>query len=1031
MATKKVKVHANLSGIASPTLELLTPGGSTTPVNGFNGVAFVGDLLTLSTQAKHSWEATVDESLDGLYRAVVVSGSTVIMDGWVYMIDDTTDRYVESDRSIALLVPILAALASSSGVPVPTELGGSYGLVDSLESISDRIAVLPSNSSIADAVWDETTSSHTTVGTFGASVNDLVSRITSTLFNGITSLGNWLGAIAGKTTDATTLTEIQATTAGASYSNLTDSLEALKDNMASEFTTIKGATFDSATDTLEAIRDRGDAAWTGSGSVSAAAIADAVWDEIASGHTVSGSFGEYLTNVNTRIPSALFNGITSMADWLGLIAGSATDLTTLAEIQATTAGASYDNTTDSLQSVRDRGDSAWVTATTASAAAIADAVWDELQSGHVASGSFGESIQNLTTRIPSTLFTGVTSMADWLGALAGKSADATTLAEINATTAGATYSNVTDSLEANKDNATTEFTAIKGATFSTSTDSLEAIRDRGDGSWITATPPTTAAIADAVWDEAASGHVTSGTFGAYVGNLNSRITSTLFSGITSLSKWLGALAGKTSDAATLTEIQATTAGATFDNTTDSLQAVRDQGDGSWTTGTPVSAATIADAVWDELQSGHTLAGSYGEAINNIEGRIPSTLFTGITSMADWLGAIAGKATDATTLTEINATTAGATYNNTTDSNEAIRDRGDGSWITATPPTTASIADAVWDEAASGHTTAGTFGEYAGNLNTRITSTLFTGITSMADWFGIIAGKTADATTLAEINATTAGATYNNLTDALEAVLDTSTTEFTAIKGATFNTATDSLEAIRNQGDISWLTSTSSSLAAIADAVWDEPQSGHTTTGTTGEYLGNLHTRIPAALFSGITSLARWLGLIAGKAADVTMLTEINATSGGATYDNSTDSLESIRERGDGAWVTGVKSITLPIYSATSEGEGTTSKLKQYYGETKTHKISVYELSGTTLIPVDMSLKKATLEFKVQDADGQTIFTISGAAMTISGASNNIVEVPVDQTELEEQHANYEFSLRDTGDGDFVWSSGEFLVRYVP
>ena len=51
--------------------------------------------------------------------------------------------------------------------------------------------------------------------------------------------------------------------------------------------------------------------------------------------------------------------------------------------------------------------------------------------------------------------------------------------------------------------------------------------------------------------------------------------------------------------------------------------------------------------------------------------------------------------------------------NTTDSLQAIRDRGDTSWITGnttTPPTAAAIADAVWDESTTGHTTSGTFGE---------------------------------------------------------------------------------------------------------------------------------------------------------------------------------------------------------------------------------------------------------------------------------------------------------------------------------
>ena len=66
--------------------------------------------------------------------------------------------------------------------------------------------------------------------------------------------------------------------------------------------------------------------------------------------------------------------------------------------------------------------------------------------------------------------------------------------------------------------------------------------------------------------------------------LTSRITSTLFSGITRLGRWLGLLAGKTADASTLAEVQATTGGTSFSNTTDSLEAIRDRGDAAWLTG---------------------------------------------------------------------------------------------------------------------------------------------------------------------------------------------------------------------------------------------------------------------------------------------------------------------------------------------------------------------------------------------------------------------------------------------------------------
>lgn len=79
----------------------------------------------------------------------------------------------------------------------------------------------------------------------------------------------------------------------------------------------------------------------------------------------------------------------------------------------------------------------------------------------------------------------------------------------------------------------------------------------------------------------------------------SNITSILgkFTGITLLARWLGALAGKTADSTTLAEINATTAGAGFNNTTDSLQAISDAGGGGGgeTTVSVVVPASVAAA----------------------------------------------------------------------------------------------------------------------------------------------------------------------------------------------------------------------------------------------------------------------------------------------------------------------------------------------------------------------------------------------------------------------------------------------------
>lgn len=80
--------------------------------------------------------------------------------------------------------------------------------------------------------------------------------------------------------------------------------------------------------------------------------------------------------------------------------------------------------------------------------------------------------------------------------------------------------------------------------------------------------------------------------------------------------------------------------------------------------------------------------------------------------------------------------------------------------------------------------------------------------------------------------------------------------------------------------------------------------------------GNLVTRISSTLFSGITSLAQWLGLMAGnQTGNSTARTELRATgAGGGTYDETADSLEAIRARGDVAWGTS-GNVTVGGYAA--------------------------------------------------------------------------------------------------------------------
>lgn len=92
----------------------------------------------------------------------------------------------------------------------------------------------------------------------------------------------------------------------------------------------------------------------------AAAIADAVWDEATSGHAVSGSTGEALTNATAPTAAAVADAV-----WDEAISGHAVSGST---------------------------GEALANASAPTAAAVADAVWDEALSGHATSGSAGEAM---------------------------------------------------------------------------------------------------------------------------------------------------------------------------------------------------------------------------------------------------------------------------------------------------------------------------------------------------------------------------------------------------------------------------------------------------------------------------------------------------------------------------------------------------------------------------------------------------------------------------------------------------------------
>ena len=137
-----------------------------------------------------------------------------------------------------------------AALPADHTVSGSYGVRFLLALNSNRIVQVTGSNHIAADVHEFQTdvidaaalaasavteiqaglATSSAVAAVQSDVTTLLGRVTATLFSGITYLSRWLGALAGKTADASTQTEIRATTAGATYTITTDSLEAIRDN---------------------------------------------------------------------------------------------------------------------------------------------------------------------------------------------------------------------------------------------------------------------------------------------------------------------------------------------------------------------------------------------------------------------------------------------------------------------------------------------------------------------------------------------------------------------------------------------------------------------------------------------------------------------------------------------------------------------------------------------------------------------------------------------------------------------------------
>ncbi len=553
------------------------------------------------------------------------------------------------------------------------------------------------------------------------------------------------------------------------------------------------------------------------------AIADAVWDELRSGHTDSGSFGEFTGDAtirgtdgaNTTVPLAAATdqaehdqtqtdiaalndptaAVVADAVWDELRAGHTTSLS-FGEFTGDAAmrGTDGANTTVPLAAATDQAEhDATQSAITAlndpTAAVIADAVWDEAIAGHVAAGSFGEEVQAHAQ--PGDAMDLVANAVD-AAAVATDAIDADALA--------------TDAVNEIRDSILSDSTPFAGANI--------------DATISSRATQTSLDVVDANVDD-----LEEATIAAQLAATSGSTTTEIRTGATQATGFyddMVIVVVNSAGVATRPILSyANTNGAFTVDILPFTPAVSDPvivlARTSSATAT-VDNAAIADAVWDELRAGHTASGSFGE-------------FTGDATMRGTDGA--------NTTVPLAAATDQAEHDATQADIAALND------LDAT-----GVEDAVWDAARASHTDVGSFGQFTGDATMRGTDGANTTVplAAAADQ----AEHDATQSDIAALNDLDAAGVEDAVWDAARAShtdagsfgLDTGDAPMRGTDGANTTVplaaATDQAEHDQTQTDIAALNDPTA--AVVADAVWDELRAAHTTSASYGEFTGDAAMR---------------------------------------------------------------------------------------------------------------------------------------------------------------------------------------------
>lgn len=819
----------------------------------------------------------------------VLPGPMLIRVGqWVDQIDEIWDKLptnyimgsgVQSDKDDeidSILADTTAILADTAAMEplVTAYLDASVSSRESEASAASRAATNqsehdatqaqitalndPTPSNIADAVWDEQLSGHIGAGSAGQALVRLDVDVSTRA-----APGDQMDLVA----DAVDATSLAASAANEIADQVWE--ETLGDHSGT------------AGSTAEAL-----ASAASGGGVSPGAIADAVWDEDMAAHNGAGTAGEYQRNVDVDVSSRAAAG-----DAMTLVAGSvdanALDVTAVAE--------------------------------------IADGVWDEPLAGHTGAGSTGQAQNRLDVDVSSR-----TEPGDEMDLVDG----AITGAKIAPTGAGAIA-------DATWDEQLSEHTTVGTMGFVQSYLDAAVSSRAAPGDAMSLTVPERAAVTDAIWDEPLAGHLTPGTTGKALQDAGATADP-------------GAIADAVWDEAAVDHTGVGSMGQLQNRLDATISSRAQTGDAMDLVANAVDATTldasavgeIADGVWDEPLIGHAIVGSTGEALNRLDVDVSTRAAPGaamdlVTDAVD-SGALATSAVD-----EI---VDQVWREQISDHSGVAGSTAETLANVAAPPSAGVIADAVWDEILAGHTVAGSAGDVLARVDVDVSTRATPGaamdlVTNAVD----AAALAADA--VAEIQA----AILSDATPFPGARIDAAITT-RAVPGDAMDLVTDALDAssLANSGsekiaDQVWdepiaahtsggstgeelsnkteggeaMALTVGERAVLTDAIWDEPLAGHLTPGTTGKALDDAGVPADPSIIAdavwdeplaghttpGTAGEAQTEAAAAGSEAEKidsvatiwppatgSLLDRLANKDGGKTYEQSTDSLEAIKDQ---------------------------------------------------------------------------------------------------------------------------------------